>query len=209
MSFGKKGVVAGQSVSQPPAGFGRAQPGVGAMPATRRPVTAASHYDTGMSDAEIAAKREAFLASERAAGNLGPAAVAAAPITLTGARTSQREEYRAPPIKSYSNGKAIAPGKKWLFGEPKGRSLIVAYVFWYFAGLFSLHRFYCGAGESAWYQTGSFFGGLVCMAIWPPLGLLMLGIWVLWLIADIFLIPGMMRRFKSRYDDRSYAQVFD
>jgi TM2 domain-containing membrane protein YozV len=65
------------------------------------------------------------------------------------------------------------------------RSVLVAYILWFFLGLLGVHRFYCGRVVSGliWFLTG---------------GLLGLG----WLI-DIFLIPGMVDR-ANRESIRGY-----
>jgi TM2 domain-containing membrane protein YozV len=142
----------------------------GARPATRLP------------DSDpFAAQREAFLAAERARK-----AEAAA------AGHGAHEDARMP-----SQRRRSSSGGHGLFGAPEKRSLILAYVYWYFGAALGIHRFYCGATETGWYQVALFVGGLVLMLIWPPLGLVSLLIWFVWSIVDLFLIPGLMRRFKA------------
>lgn len=54
------------------------------------------------------------------------------------------------------------------------RSILIAYILWFFFGYLGVHRFYCGRYISGtiWLFTGGLFG-------------------IGWLI-DIFLIPGMV-----------------
>ncbi len=54
------------------------------------------------------------------------------------------------------------------------RSILIAYILWFFLGYLGIHRFYCGRYITGllWFFTGGLFG---------------LG----WLI-DIFLIPSMV-----------------
>ena len=54
------------------------------------------------------------------------------------------------------------------------RSILVAYILWFFLGYLGIHRFYCGRYISGiiWFLTGGLFG-------------------IGWII-DIFLIPGMV-----------------
>ncbi len=72
------------------------------------------------------------------------------------------------------------------------KSAVVAYVLWFFLGMLGAHRFYLG-------QSGS---GAALLAITVVSILLMLAyvglftIWisVIWVIVDLFLIPGITRR---------------
>jgi TM2 domain-containing membrane protein YozV len=59
----------------------------------------------------------------------------------------------------------------------QGPSMVLAYLFWFFLGLVSAHRFYLGRPLSAILQILSFF--------------IIIGF--IWLLVDIFLIPGMVR----------------
>jgi uncharacterized membrane protein len=52
------------------------------------------------------------------------------------------------------------------------------------------HR--CATG-SALAMLGLFAGSFVIMFIMPPIGLMMLVGWLLWVIGDAFLIPGLVR----------------
>lgn len=173
MSFGKKGVVPGQS--------GAMSPTVrvaGPRPAAPiRPAAPDPH----------AAQREAFLAAERAR------------------RASSGEEQEQMNIP-YPRRQAPSGGYG-LFGDPAKRTLMLAYVYWYFCSPLGVHRFYCGAKETGYYQMALFLGGLAIMVIWPPLGLLSLGAWFVWIIVDLFLIPGLMRRFKAEHRP-DYGEVF-
>lgn len=70
-----------------------------------------------------------------------------------------------------------------------GPSTLVAYLLWFFLGLFSAHRFYLGRPVSAIFQIVSY--------------LFLLGF--LWLFIDLFLIPGMVLR--NRADLRQRLMV--
>lgn len=200
MSFGRKGLAPGETVPPQP-GIGNAS---GATPARPKPAFA-DPYASDMSDDELAAKREAFLAAERSAGTIGSGAI---PAQRSTDDTIERalQQQRQTRSKDFT---ASRPRRgKLIFGDPQGRNLIVAYVLWYFACLFSVHRFYCGASESAWYQIATLFGAVIVGIIWVPLGVAMFGFWLLWIFADLFLMPGMMRRFKAEYDYGDASEVF-
>lgn len=55
----------------------------------------------------------------------------------------------------------------------------IAYMLWFFLGAFSGHRFYLGRTGSAWAQ------------------MLTLGGLGVWLLADAFLIPRMVREYNE------------
>lgn len=81
----------------------------------------------------------------------------------------------------------------------KPRSMVAAYLFWFFLGGMSGHRFYLGRKESAFLQLGiSALGWVVLLtSLHHPAGLI-LGLLLLlahgfWLIGDAFLIPGIVR----------------
>lgn len=59
----------------------------------------------------------------------------------------------------------------------EGPSIVVAYLFWFFLWFVSAHRFYLKKPGSAVLQILSFF--------------ILIGF--IWVIVDIFLIPGMVR----------------
>ncbi len=75
--------------------------------------------------------------------------------------------------------------------ESQKKSAGIAYVLWFFAGGFGGHRFYLG-------RTGSAVGQLVLALLgWPLLfaagfGLVLLAPLGVWLIVDLFLIPGII-----------------
>jgi hypothetical protein len=192
VSFGRKGLAAGDTA--PPL----------ARPATRRDPEAA----------DIAARREAFLAAERARREAEPATEA--PDMLAGLRNAPRpatrrddsatdswnpmseDAMRTARRVSHSPARADT-ARRFFWGRPERRSLWIAYLFWFIAGQAGLHRFYCGQKQTAFMQVALAIGSLVVTLIFPPLGFVGLVVWVLWIFADLFLIPGMMRRFKAEH----------
>lgn len=59
----------------------------------------------------------------------------------------------------------------------EGPSMTLAYVFWFFLGFVSAHRFYLGRPGTAILQILLFF----------------VAVGFVWLFVDLFLIPGMVR----------------
>ncbi|MFC2949770.1 TM2 domain-containing protein [Virgibacillus sediminis] len=71
------------------------------------------------------------------------------------------------------------------------KSLAIAYILWFFLGQIGVHRFYTGRAGTGIIQLLLGISGWATTAIligWIPLAIL----WV-WLVIDIFLIPGMCR----------------
>lgn len=181
--FGRKGVLASAPV---PRGFGAA---TGPVPRAAAPV---ADPGDGLSPAA-----RAFLAAERARGvNQTPANDPVASATASAMR--------------------LAPTK-----PKRDRSMMVAYVLWWFGAFLAAHRFYLGAHRSALAQLGLFWGGLAIAAmmskkssLWigglavPPPGIMMILICVVWVILDIFLIPGLMRRYRAAQRGENLAHVF-
>ncbi len=80
------------------------------------------------------------------------------------------------------------------------RSVVVAYLLWFFLGWLGLHRIY----------LGRIFSGLVMLLLWGAgtglaivlIGYLLLIPWALWWCLDAILIPGMVRAENNAVVDR-------
>jgi hypothetical protein len=154
---------------------------------------------------EIANKREAFIAAERA----------------------RRAEEEPTEARYHGN----TPSRPMSFehrSEPTGglaksqKSLMLAYALWFFACTISAHRFYLGAYRSALAQVGLFYGGLLLLFIethdrimpasqFTALAAIALGAWglaLLWMLVDAFLIPGVRRRMAEGSRPRDLGAVF-
>lgn len=131
------------------------------------------------SAAELAAKRAAFLAEERS-------------------------RPRPAPDRDDGFG-AHAPGYSPYIRE---KSLGTAYMLWFFLGGVGGHRFYLGFQISAAIQAaltpisyGLMIGGSL-------LGFYTLSAAGLWLIADLFMLPGMQREANAKIRNRAVGAVF-
>jgi TM2 domain-containing membrane protein YozV len=79
------------------------------------------------------------------------------------------------------------------------KSVLVAYLFWFFIGYFGAHRFYLGRVGSGIVMLVIFLLSMLLTVVAIGfLGLLLIGLW--WLV-DAFLIPGMTARRNSRLID--------
>ncbi len=72
-----------------------------------------------------------------------------------------------------------------------GPNIVVAYLFWFFLWFVSAHRFYLGRPGSALLQILSYF--------------ILIGF--VWILVDIFLIPGMVRAKQERLRDEYAATL--
>jgi len=74
----------------------------------------------------------------------------------------------------------------------EGPSIVVAYLVWFFLWFVSAHRFYLGRSTSAILQILSYF--------------ILIGF--VWILIDIFLIPGMVRDRQQVLRERYAARGF-
>lgn len=76
------------------------------------------------------------------------------------------------------------------------RSVLVAYLLWFFLGYFGVHRFYLGRVGSGLAMLALFgLSWALTFLLVGYAGLLLIGLW--WLI-DLLLIPGMTARYNQR-----------
>lgn len=75
--------------------------------------------------------------------------------------------------------------------EANKKSAGISYLLWFFTGAFGGHRFYLGRSGSAISMLLLNVGGWL-LILAAGFGLLLLAALSIWLIADLFLIPGMV-----------------
>lgn len=73
---------------------------------------------------------------------------------------------------------------------PRAR-VAVAYALWCLAGWFGIHNFYLGRRKVAAAQLAMFVAGLLTAFI--GVGVAILAVLSVWLVMDLFLIPGAAR----------------
>ncbi len=165
MSFGRKGLVQAPRLSPGQIVSLRKAPMPGAPVSPMAP-------PSGTMSPELAA----FLAAERANQ----------PATSPGL-TEASTDFRPVPNNQKTAGHGIDV-------HPGDRMMVLAYVFWWFAGPLGAHRFYLRAYSTAWPMLGLFAVSMVTIFVVPAVSLLGIIALALWLIVDLFLIPGLTRQ---------------
>jgi TM2 domain-containing membrane protein YozV len=84
--------------------------------------------------------------------------------------------------------------------EANRKSVGVAYLLWFFVGWLGAHRFYLG-------QTGTGVAQLLLTLIGAVLAVVIIGFFLLaivgvWLLVDLFLIPGMVQNHNMQLIER-------
>jgi TM2 domain-containing membrane protein YozV len=79
------------------------------------------------------------------------------------------------------------------------KSALLAYILWFFLGLFGLHRMYLGRVGSG--VAMLVLHGLSWLTVFVLIGYLGFGILGLWWLIDAVLIPGMTRDYNNRLVD--------
>lgn len=83
------------------------------------------------------------------------------------------------------------------------KSVGLAYVLWFFLGLWGIHNFYLGKPGMAVFQIAGGVVGIVLVMTGTGsgmgvIGILVLAAWVLSFLADLFLIPGRAKAYSDR-----------
>jgi TM2 domain-containing membrane protein YozV len=138
-------------------------------------------------DPDLAARRAAFLAAERARPQQ-----AASPEG--GSDLGTEDGFSRPRLIE----RAYVPRK----------TMGTAYLLWFFLGGLSAHRFYLGFRISAIIQMLLTPLGYAMLLTKSPVGLLAVPAAGLWILADAFLIPSMVAKANERAREHSYASTF-
>ncbi|MFM0522093.1 TM2 domain-containing protein [Caballeronia jiangsuensis] len=82
--------------------------------------------------------------------------------------------------------------RQMMMYDAQKKSLVVAFLLWFFLGYLGAHRFYAGKTLSAILQLVlSLIGAALTFA---GIGFALLGVVGIWLFVDIFLLPGLIRK---------------
>jgi TM2 domain-containing membrane protein YozV len=81
--------------------------------------------------------------------------------------------------------------RQMMMYDAQKKSVVVAFLLWFFLGYLGAHRFYAGKTVSAIVQLVlSLIGAALTFA---GVGFVLLGVVGIWLFIDIFLLPGLIR----------------
>ena len=83
--------------------------------------------------------------------------------------------------------------------EANKKSALLAYILWFFLGLFGVHRMYLGRVGSG--VAMLVLHGLSWLTYWILIGFIGFGILGLWWLVDALLTPGMTRSYNNRLVD--------
>lgn len=86
-----------------------------------------------------------------------------------------------------------------------GKSVVVAYLLLIFVGWFGVHRFYLGRTGSALAQLLMTLFGLVTLV--GIIGIIPLAIVGIWLVVDLFLVPGIVQSQKDVMRQRLTQEI--
>lgn len=156
-----------------------------AAPSPRVPFGAAAPTSTPADPADPYAELKAsFLASERARrGDPHEAGARENPAPAQPTPLPRKPAPKEPPF----------PGEK---------SIVVAYALWLVLGAMSVHRLYLGRPLSALGQWALWYGGFFLYFAGHDFAVAPMGAGILWLLADGYFLPGMLRETNDKLRSR-------
>lgn len=83
--------------------------------------------------------------------------------------------------------------------EANKKSALLAYVLWFFLGLFGVHRMYLGRWGSGIAML--LLHGISWLTWWIAIGIVGFAVLGLWWLVDALLIPGQARDYNNRLVD--------
>ncbi len=77
------------------------------------------------------------------------------------------------------------------FQKTRHKSLVIAYLLWFFFGMLGLHRFYMDRLATGFVQLGIVFAQIFIIFVNPSLSMYMIGGLAIWVLIDGVLLPFM------------------
>lgn len=183
MTFGRKGVAPGGAAQRPQAN-GSVSSSPFATPA--RPIQSES---VAPASDPITAKREAFIAAERALSGVQASAAVGGALAASPSpayASSSRSSGQISDVAQSFKGRA----KNGFFDQfsPKKPSLIIAYLLWFSFCNIGAHRIYLGEVKGGLYQAALLISSIVlAILVWTPFAFGFV-LWLLWVLSDVFVI---------------------
>jgi TM2 domain-containing membrane protein YozV len=225
MSFGRKGLVDAPQLTPSQLMALRARPTAAPQPEPQAeaisPALAAflaaeramGTSQPGLSDIALETPRGGAIVSEppRHIGFSGGLSLAKSPQSAPTASASASASLSASP-STFTAAPAPEPNRVTIIHRAE-RTLLLAYVLWFFTGGFGGHRHYLGRHGSAWAQMGVYWVGVaICISAIFGMNALMLGVGIViaggagwWMIIDAFLIPRMVRDYNQQPTAAAFA----
>jgi TM2 domain-containing membrane protein YozV len=99
-------------------------------------------------------------------------------------------------MSGFTPGPGMSDAAAMMHYDANKRSVLVAYLLWFFLGWFGAHRLYAGRITSGLtLLVVSMISWALTFVLVGYVGMLVVGLWVL---IDAFLIPGMIRDYNAR-----------
>jgi TM2 domain-containing membrane protein YozV len=137
-------------------------------------------------DEEMARRREAFIAEERARA----ARLQTEPVGAGAPGIGTRGSHSASPV------------------IVREKSLGAAYLFWFFFGAVGAHRFYLGFPVSGVILAGAWMTCWMMLLAGFVLAAPVMVFMALWILGDAFFIPGLHRKANERARQNAVPYVF-
>lgn len=103
---------------------------------------------------------------------------------------------KLPDLQSVSATQPNSDMNRMMRYDANKKSAGVAYVLWFFFGIFGAHRFYLGQnGTAAAILVLSILSFLLAFAL---VGFILMLVPAVWTVIDVFLIPGMVRDYNNK-----------
>ena len=124
--------------------------------------------------------------------------------TERGDMKSREEEKKA---EDRERRKQRYEDEDWVKNEVsrKGKEVWIAYLLWFIGGTLGVHRFYLGETNTAVAMVITFVIGWATTVI--LVGFLILGVLGIWVIVDLFTIPGMVEKANEKVKLEAYDEL--
>ncbi|CDQ41918.1 NINE protein [Virgibacillus salexigens] len=89
--------------------------------------------------------------------------------------------------------------------EKRGKSILLSYLLLIFLGPLGIHRFYLGRVGTAITLLSLFLIGLITS--WLLIGFIPLAVVGVWILVDLFLVPGIVRTLNEKLEQQIIKEL--